>query len=361
MKLAVMKATREVVVMAETSGTIASEPLPQGTAVEAGQTLCQLDPGTRGAALAEAEARLAEARARVPEAEARIPEAEARVAEARARLQEAQLNQTAAARLSEGGFAAESRVLSADAGLRAAEAAVTAATTGLESVRAGLESAAAGISGAEAEVERARLEIAQLTIEAPFGGFLDTDTAELGGLLQPGTPCATIVQLDPIRLVGFVPETQVDRIAVGAEASARLASGGEVAGRVTYLSRSADERTRTFRVEVTVDNPDLAIRGGQTVEILVRTDAARAHFLPSSALTLDDAGRLGVRVVEQTPEGGRAGFAPVTLLRDTVAGIYVSGLPDVADVITVGQDFVSDGSPVRASFAEAEDPAEVGQ
>lgn len=344
------EAAREVVVMAETAGAVVSEPLRKGAFVEAGALLCELDPGTRDASLAEAEARLAEARARVPEAEARIPEAEARVAEARARLQEAQLAQTAAARLSEGGFASDTRVLSADAALRAAEAGVTAATTGLETVRAGIESAAAGIQAAEAAVERARQDIDKLTIEAPFAGFLETDTAELGALLQPGTPCATIVQLDPIRLVGFVPETQVDRLEVGAQAGGRLASGREVAGRVTYLSRSADERTRTFRVEVTVENTDLAIRDGQTVEMLLRTPATTAHLLPAWALTLDDAGRLGVRIVEGGASEARAGFAPVDLIRDTVGGVLVAGLPETADVITVGQDYVTDGVPVRATF-----------
>lgn len=347
------EAAREVVVMAETSGAVTSEPLRKGAFVAAGDLLCELDPGTRGASLAEAEARLAEARARGPEAQARIPEAEARVAEALARLQEAQLDQTAAKRLSEGGFASDTRVLNADAALRAAEAGVTAATTGVETMRAGIESTEAGIQAAEAGVDRAGLDIDKLTVEAPFAGLLETDTAELGALLQPGTPCATVVQLDPIKLVGFLPEAQVDRVRVGAGARARLASGTQAQGRVTFLSRSADERTRTFRVEVTVPNADLAIRDGQTVEILIETPATTAHLIPASALTLNDEGRLGVRIVD----GERAGFAPVELIRDTVDGVLLAGLPDRVDVITVGQDYVTDGVPVRASFEDVAAPA----
>ncbi len=360
------EAARQVEVRAETSGAVTSEPLRKGAFVEAGDVLCELDPGTRAASLAEAEARLAEARARAPEAQARIPEGEARVAEARARLQEAQLNQNAAERLSEGGFASDTRVLNADAALRAAEAGVTAAETGLETVSAGIESTQAGIEAAEAAVERARLDIAQLTIEAPFGGLLETDTAELGALLQPGTACATILQLDPVRLVGFLPEAQVDRVRVGAQARARLASGRGAEGQVTFLSRSADERTRTFRVEVTVPNEDLAIRDGQTVEIVIGTDAITAHLIPASALTLDDDGRLGLRVVEGEGDAAVAGFAPVDLIRDSVDGVLVAGLPDRVDVITVGQEYVTDGVPVRASFepvgeGEAEpDPAAMG-
>ena len=59
----------------------------RGAHVEAGQTLCQLDPGTRQISLASAQAGLAEAQARMPEAEARLPEALARLAEAEARHQ----------------------------------------------------------------------------------------------------------------------------------------------------------------------------------------------------------------------------------------------------------------------------------
>ena len=342
------QAAREVTVMSETTGAVLSEPLRKGAFVEAGQVLCELDPGSRGATLSEAEARLAEARARVPEAEARLPETEARIAEAEARLEEARLNQNAASRLSERGFSSETSLANAQAALRAAEAGVTATSTGRETVRAGIESARAGVQAAEAAVERARLDIEKLTIEAPFAGLLESDTAEIGTLLQPGSPCADIVQLDPMKLVGFLPEAQVDRVEPGAPARARLASGGTAEGQVTFLSRSADELTRTFRVEVTVPNGDLAIRDGQTAEIVIETPPTIAHLVPASAMTLDDQGRLGVRIVEND----RAGFAEVTLVRDTVEGVLLAGLPEQVEIITVGQEYVTDGVPVRVSFAQ---------
>jgi len=92
---------------------------------------------------------------------------------------------------------------------------------------------------------------------------------------------------------------------------------------VTFLSRSADETTRTFRVEVEVPNADLAIRAGQTVEIVVASD-------------------------------GRQAFMPVTLLRDTVDGVWVADLPDTVNIITVGQEFVIDGVPVAPTYREVE-------
>ncbi len=203
---------------------------------------------------------------------------------------------------------------------------------------------------AEAGVTRAQEAITQLTIHAPFAGLLETDTAELGSLMQPGTPCATIIQLNEIKLVGFVPEADVAKINVGAIAGARLTSGQEARGRVTFLSRSADPLTRTFRVEVTVANADLSISDGQTAEILVAADGRTAHLIDQSSLTLDDDGVLGVRTVG---EGNIATFMPVTLLRDTAEGVWVTDLPETVDIITVGQEFVIDGVHVAPTYQEA--------
>ncbi|MFP7672951.1 efflux RND transporter periplasmic adaptor subunit [Marivita sp. S0852] len=343
------EAARQVSVLSDANGRVISEPLRKGAFVDAGQLMCELDPGTSAATLAEAEARLAESQARRPEVEARIPEAEARLAEAQARLEEASINAVAAKRLSQGGFASESRVANTEAAVQSAQAAIVSAEAGVKAARAGLDTLQANIESAQAAVARAQTEIDKLQITAPFAGVLETDSAEIGSLLQPGALCATVIQLDPIKVVGFVPETEVRRVEVGALAGARLNGGVVVQARVTFLSRSADPTTRTFRVELTVPNPDLTIRDGQTAEILIQSQGVMAHVLASSVLTLNDAGTLGVRTIDANSE---AQFVPVTVLRDAPEGIYLSGLPDQVDVITVGQEFVTDGVPVAPSFEE---------
>ena len=330
------EAARQVDVRSETSAVVMSEPLRKGAQVEQGDALCVLDPGTREAALEEA-------RARLTEAESRVPEAEARLSEAEARLEEAKINQNAAARLSEDGFASQTRLASADAAVAAANAGVSTATSGLRAARSGIEAATAAVAGAEKEIER-------LTISAPFSGLLESDTAELGSLLQPGALCATVIRLDPIKLVGFVPETEVNRVSLGAMAGARLAAGGEeVTGQVTFLSRSADPQTRTFRVEIEVPNDDLRIRDGQTAEIAIASAGVKAHLLPQSALTLNDDGTLGVRLVD---DDAVVSFAPVEIMRDTMDGTWVTGLPDVANVIVVGQEYVTAGVTVAPTYDE---------
>ena len=94
----------------------------------------------------------------------------------------------------------------------------------------------------------------------------------------------------------------------------------------------------------------MLIRDGQTVEIAIGSDGADAHFLPQSALTLDNDGNLGVRLVG---EDDLVAFAPVTVLRDTPGGIWVQGLPEAANVIVVGQEFVIAGVRVAPTYREA--------
>lgn len=290
------EADRQVEVKSQISGLVISDPLKKGSFVTAGQIVCEIDPGTRPAALEQAKAQLAEA----------------------------EISNVAAERLVKGGFTSETQAVAS---------------------RATLQAAAASVKVAQTEMDR-------LHITAPFDGLLETDSAELGNLLQPGAACATIIRLDPIRLVGFLPETSVDAVQLDATASARLANGDTVSGKVVFVSRSADDLTRTFRVDIEVANPDLAIRDGQTAEIAIEAAGSLAHLLPQSALTLNDDGAMGVRIV--TPEN-RVAFMPVNVVRDTVDGILVNGLPETAKVITVGQEYVSDGVEVIAK-APGEQP-----
>ncbi|MEM9048868.1 MAG: efflux RND transporter periplasmic adaptor subunit [Pseudomonadota bacterium] len=286
------EAFRKVDVKSEMTGLVVSEPLRAGARVSTGDLLCQIEPGERLVALEEAQARLDEAIAK----------------------------DEAASQLSQRGFTAETAAKESRASLEAARTAV----------------------------HRAELAIERLTIEAPFDGMLETDAAELGTLLQPGASCATVISLTPIKLVGFADENQVNRIAPGTLTLARLPDGTEISGYVTFVSRSADTLTRTFRVEVTAPNDDGTIRDGLTAEILVQLSGDVGHLLPHSALTLSDEGLLGVRIAVDDI----ARFRPVEIMQDTAEGIWVTGLEAEADVIVVGQEFIRDGRSIAVTYTE---------
>lgn len=281
------EANRRVSVPAETTGVVISSPIRRGSIVTRGQLLCELSQGTRSAQLLEAEAGLARA----------------------------QINFNVATRLNERGFAAETTRLERSAELEAAQAAV----------------------------ELVKWDISRLQIFAPFDGVLESDTAELGARLAPGEACAELIDLSQVKVGGFVSEQNVDQIALGQPAIARMINGRREAGEISFISRVADEDTRTYMVDVTLENIDGRLRDGMTAEMLIDLPAELAHRVPKSALTLDDLGRLGLRLAE----GSASKFYPIEVVRDDPDGIWVSGLPDVATVIVVGQEFVSDGREIR--------------
>jgi multidrug efflux system membrane fusion protein len=67
-------------------------------------------------------------------------------------------------------------------------------------------------------------------------------------------------------------------------------------------------------------------------------------------LTLNSAGELGVRVAINN----KAKFIPIKIIRDAEEGIWVTGLPNSAEVIVVGQEYVTDNSNIKVSYKVSE-------
>jgi len=285
------QATRTVVVRSETAGTVAAAPL-QGGFVKQGDVLCRLAVDARQAALDQA----------------------------RAMEKSNELNRQQNDELAKKGFRSPAQVLLSQANLDASKAAV----------------------------RQGEIALAQVNIKAPFAGVFDHRDAEVGTYLAPGQPCGTVIEIDPLLIVGDVPETQAASLKVGATANAKLVSGQTLHGRVRYVAHEADPQTRTYHFEMTVPNPRLDVRSGLSAEMRIGAGSGPAHLVPVSTLVLDSAGRQGVRYVLAD---GRVAFAPVTIVEETHEGVWVTGLSGPVQLITVGQSYVADGQKVRVAPA----------
>ena len=286
------QATRSVVVRSETAGTVAAAPVLQGSAVKQGQVLCKIAVDARQAALDQA----------------------------RAALKSADLTQQQNVELARKGFRSQTQVLQAQAQLDAAHAAVRQAEIALE----------------------------QVNVKAPFAGVFDHRDAEVGTYLSPGQPCGTLIELDPLLVVGDAPETEAAKLHVGATATARLVSGQTLAGRIRYVAHDADPQTRTYHLEITLPNPRMQVRSGLSAEVRVASGSGPAHLVPVSSLVLDSAGHQGVRYVDAS---GRVTFAPVKVVEESSEGMWVTGLSGPVNLIVVGQSYVADGQKVRVAMA----------
>ena len=187
-------------------------------------------------------------------------------------------------------------------------------------------------------------------VKAPFDGYLETFSVKEGDYLNTGAVCATIIDPDPMRLIGEVSEKEINFVKVGAKAEAELISGKKVEGVVSFVSTSANKGTRTFRVEIDVKNSDRSIRDGVSAQIAIKGDTILAHKISPSILMLGEAGELGIRTVN---EDDQVEFKKIDILEDSMEGIWITGLPKNTRIITVGQEYVFQGQTVNVKEISA--------
>ncbi len=212
-----------------------------------------------------------------------------------------------------------------------------------------LQEAVALLETAKAELTRANLDLEYMTIRAPFGGALHAREVEVGDFVSQGDPVATYVDNRTIIVSANLSEFDARYVDVGDSAEATLATGEEVRGRIRYVAPVADEATRTFVVELEVDNRDGALRAGGTAELRIPAEQVLAHRVSPSLLTLDDAGNVGIKIVDAD---GEVEFIVADIALSSSEGVWLAGLPETATIITVGQGYVASGSLVDAVPAD---------
>ena len=289
------QAFRHVEVRAEQSGRIVSEPVMRGARVSEGDLLCEIAVDDRASNLLEAQSR----------------------------QEQAEFEYSASLDLQDRGL--QSDVIVAQ-------------------LKAALQSSKAGVARAELALQRTK-------IVAPFDGVVETRIVELGDLLNAGTVCASVLDDSPMLLVGLVPEQDIGSLSVGARVASELLTGQRIAGTVNYLARAADNVSRSYRIEVEVDSSFENIRQGITAEILVDSADIQAHLIPSSSLTLDDSGLIGVKTIGAT---NMVEFNNVEIVGDNTSamnpGVWVTGLSGTVNLITLGQEIVFPGQQVESNL-----------
>lgn len=287
---------RTVKVRAEIAGSIVERPVERGSRVSAGDLLCRISLEDRQASLTESQAALKQARLEHQgrmELLSRGLQSETLVAQAKARLAQAQ-----------------------------------------------------------AELKRSQLNLARLQVKAPFAGIVEDVHQEVGDYVARGAECATIVDLDPMLLVGRVAEKDVLQVKVGGEALGVLSNGARVSGLVSFVGQQNDPQTRSYPLEVQIPNLDYRLRSGVTTDILIPVTEVMAQKVSPALFALDDAGLIGVRTVNAV---GRVEFNPVEIIREDQDGVWVAGLPEMTTIITVGQELVVPGELVEVDFQAAEE------
>ena len=207
-----------------------------------------------------------------------------------------------------------------------------------------LNTAAAQLESAKAQVQAAQLDIGDTVLRAPFDALIDNIEVELGDFLDRGGRIATLIDNSKLLITGSVPQKNIIDVNAGSSAVAKLITGESLNGTVRYISSMADSATRSFGIEVIIDNPPASTMSGVSAEISIPVETISAHLISPAILALDDEGTLGIKAVNDNNE---VIFHAVSVVKTESDGAWVTGIPDNVTLITLGQGFVNPGEQVQ--------------
>jgi RND family efflux transporter MFP subunit len=203
---------------------------------------------------------------------------------------------------------------------------------------------------AEAILVTLRERLDRTVVRSPIAGVLESRTVEVGTLVGPGTPVARVVQINPVKILGGVPERFAGQVTRSSNAvvSFDVLRGETFPGRVQYVGSTVNPANRTFDVEVLISNPGMIAKPEMIATIdIVRGASEEAIVVPQEALVRVEEGFV---VFVATSEGGseRASVRPVVLGASQRNEVVIEeGLVAGDRLIVVGQTSVANGDRVQ--------------
>lgn len=318
-----LEATAEFVVASKVSGRVEHIELDLADPVRRGQVVVRLEDD--------------EPEQAVNQAQAELEVAQANRTEAASALEIAERNLARIVSLQERGVSSESQLDAARAEQLASKARVAVTQ--------------AQVARAEAALETARIRLGYAQVTAGWtGGDDERIVAERfvdeGETVSPNEPLLSIVELDPITGVFFVPERDYAHLEKGQSASLTTQAWPDdrFEGTIARIAPVFRQSSRQARVELSIPNADQRLKPGMFVRATVELErVAGATIVPEDALTQRD-DRDGVFVLDADGRTVRWRPVAVGIREDGRAQVQGDGLE--GRVVTLGQQLLDDGSPV---------------
>jgi RND family efflux transporter, MFP subunit len=206
------------------------------------------------------------------------------------RIQLYEIEYASAKQLIDKGLSSKSKLSLASFNLANAKADREDIKIKFESTLANLD---AQITNVKSVLKNIKLDINKTSIKAPFDGIISDKMVEETEFISVGTPLFSIIDLDPIKIEGYLSEFDVNKVSVGTKAFIEDSNGIKKSGTISFISPSAETSTRTFEITIEADNKDLSYKSGITTKIVIKGSELKAHKIPPSILTLLDDGTVG--------------------------------------------------------------------
>jgi RND family efflux transporter MFP subunit len=227
--------------------------------------------------------------------------------------------------------------------------------------------AKAVVDAKQAAVHQARLNLGWARVTAPIAGIAGSSQAQVGNLVSPSTVLAVVSQCDPIRVVYPLSEQEYlglqarlgkDPAAHGDNLDLILADGSVFPrkGHVLFSDRQVDTKTGTISTVAVFPNPGNVLRPGQYAKVRAVTEVKKAAILVPQRAVNELQGGFQVAVVGSD---NKAELRPVTPgVRVGTLWEIDSGLRPGDRVVVEGFSRVKPGATVRPQEAPAEEAAD---
>jgi RND family efflux transporter MFP subunit len=284
-------------VSSETPGIVREVLIELGQEVKPGQVLVRLEPREMEIALTRALSQVKQTEAQLGiNGESKEPPPDEEISAVRtavANRDDARAQLARAKRLANQRLLPQADVDTAETRVKVMEAAYSAALENIRSLKATLQER-------RAAVELAQKKLNDTSIKAPIAGSVSERLVQPGEFIRENTPVVSLVQMHPLKIKTSVQERYASVIAQGLGVQFVVESfpGEQFIGKIGFISPSVDQTTRTFPIEILVDNLSRRLKPGFFAKGVIFTKTDEVIAVPEEAISTL-AGVSNVFVIEQ--------------------------------------------------------------
>jgi membrane fusion protein (multidrug efflux system) len=209
-----------------------------------------------------------------------------------------------------------------------------------------LDDAAAGLKMAEAELALIRARLAKTRITAPFSGLAGARRVSPGAFVRTGDVITDLAKVDELRIIFYAPERYLASLKSGASVtvSAPAFPGHELKGRISVVEPVVSPETRTVKILARVPNPARKFRPGMSANVsAVLSERKNALTVPDEAVFAEGNQNL-VYVIQKDSTVAPTPIVCGTRLKGTVE--VLQGLAEGAQVVKAGHQKLFPGAKV---------------
>ncbi len=367
-----VSAFRVAEIRPQVSGLIQSRLFTEGTDVEAGQVLYQIDPAPFQAELDNAEANLAVAHKTIARLQASLEASKASIKQHQATLNFARKNRQRFEELVVTGAVSATERDQAITEDEVAEAALRSAEAQVRRDREAIAEAEAAIQQAEAVVKNARINLEYTQVNAPISGRIGRSNVTEGAVVTAyqAIPLSTIQQVDPVyvdvpqsttellRLRQRLENNEINREGVDfnkVKIHFEEDSNYSLEGTLQFRDITVEPTTGSVVLRITVPNPDGLLLPGMFVRgVIVEGINENAILVTQNAVSRDPKGNPYVLIVDSEDTVQQKMLTVDRSLGDR--WLVTSGLNSGERIIIEGIQKVRPGSKVTASVVTDDGP-----